>query len=119
MRDGLGNWHRFTFPRLPYDARERGRTDEFSVAINNVDILWQTLAGSHLALQTTSQDAWLPQTMWVLARSDENLWRLVVAIPNWPTDQWFSTQASDDNGEAKPAWSFDTINPNPSPPLGN
>jgi hypothetical protein len=86
------------FPDLPHDERERGRTDEYRFAdLSRFRILSESIDDNTFCIRARSDDAWLPKTVWIIGQTEEGDYTLLAGDGSWPTDQWFSTQASDAN----------------------
>jgi hypothetical protein len=86
---------RLTFPDLPHDERERGRTDQYRFDVLNLNIDMFGLGGNNFCIQTLGSDAWLPASIWVIGRDVTGLQRLLVSLPFWPDNLWFSKDTSE------------------------
>jgi hypothetical protein len=85
------------FPSKPYDLRERGRTDEFRFNINQNEtrIPMDLLGPRNFVVATNGSDKWLPASFWVIGQDVEHKRRLLVGIPRWPSNLWFSRDPSE------------------------
>lgn len=89
-----------SFPDLPHDERERGRTDQyrFDMRREDVEVNMFGLSEGEFALQTNGRDAWLPASIWIIGQDIRGVRSLLVDLPNWPNDLWFSRDSSEGAG---------------------
>lgn len=99
-----------TFPDLPHDERERGRTDEYKFDVEDLDLDMFGLNERNFELIALGDDAWLPATMWVIGQDIRGTRELLASVPIWPTNAWLSTD--DSEGEAVRRLDL------PAPPFG-
>jgi hypothetical protein len=85
----------FGFPDRPHDERERGRTDRYRLNVSSLNMDMFHVRPEILAIRTGSDDAWLPSSIWVIAEDVQGNRQLEVALPNWPSSLWWSTQESE------------------------
>ena len=85
------------FPDLPHDERERGRTDQYRFNIDQsaTPMAMELLQSRNFAIATNGSDAWLPESIWVIGQDVSRGRRLLVGIPSWPSNLWFSTDLSE------------------------
>ena len=91
------------FPVQSHNERERGRTDEYhfdvsKLGLNDIDAL---TASNVISMTIRSGDAWLPSAIWVIGLPSSGGAQLLIGHPFWPARQWFSTETSDAEGQAK------------------
>jgi hypothetical protein len=93
------------FPDLPHDERERGRTDQyrFNIVESDTEISMELLQARNFAIATNGNDAWLPDSIWIIGQDVNEARRLLAGIPRWPSNLWFSTDLS----EGRPRHSLD------------
>jgi hypothetical protein len=48
-----------------------------------------------------STDAWLPSSVWVIGQAEDGELRLLAGVPHWPSNLWFSADASEGKTEYK------------------
>ena len=92
------------FPDLPHDERERGRTDQYEFDLRNWEIDHEDVLPGNVRLTIRGGEggnAWLPQSIWVMGRTVDGQYHLLVARPDWPATAWFSTDHSDVGGTAR------------------
>lgn len=77
---------------LPYDERERGMTDQYLLNVSEYgDFNLNTLK---LGLGILGEDAWLPKSLFVTARTQDGQVHDVVSVPNWSSKKWFDSDKS-------------------------
>lgn len=78
-----------TFPDLPHDERERGRTDQyfFDLSGENVD---SNGPGFQVIMRTLSDDGWLPASIFVIGHTPDGQSVVVGSHPTW-NDGWFDS----------------------------
>ena len=87
---------RFHFPNLPNpDERERARTDEYRFNVESIDANMELVDGNDMAIETLGSDAWLPSTVWVIGEDVAGQRKLLVGIPKWPSNRWWSKDTSE------------------------
>lgn len=87
---------RFRFPDLPNpDEREKARTDEYKFDVSRLNVDMFGIGPHTLAINILSEDKWLPSTIWVIGEDMQGNRELKVAIPDWPSSLWWSTQESE------------------------
>ena len=101
--DAMGKKVTLDFPKLPHNERERGRTDEYRFDLTGLETPFhsETLGPEQIGMRILSGDAWLPGSLWVIGLPFSGSPLLLVGRPGWPSDQWFSTEASDGGGKAE------------------
>jgi len=85
------------FPDLPHDERESGRTDEYEFDVEGLGIDMSGVNHGNICIEILGDDAWLPRSIWVMGEDVEGTRQLLVGLPRWPDDLWFSTDR--DEGE--------------------
>ena len=101
--DAAGKEVQLDFPTLPHNERERGRTDQYRFDLTGLDTQFQseTLGPEQIGVRILSGDAWLPSSVFVVGFPFSGGPMLLVGHINWPSEGWFSTQASDGGGTAE------------------
>jgi hypothetical protein len=83
------------FPDLAKNERERGTTDEYEFDLRNYNIDHRDANPGSIRMTIHGSNAWLPRSIWVIGRTEDDRYHLLVARPNWPSNAWFSTDASE------------------------
>jgi hypothetical protein len=87
---------RFHFPDLPNpDERERARTDEYPFEVGTLNVSMDLVNGNTIAMEILGNDAWLPSSIWVIGEDVDGTRKLLVGIPRWPANRWWSTDTSE------------------------
>lgn len=96
------------FPDLPHDERERGRTDQyrFNIVERETPISMNLLQPRNFVIETTGNDAWLPDSIWIIGEDVNSNRELLVGIPRWPSNLWFSTDPSEGSPQHSLAEAF-------------
>ena len=80
-----------SFPDLPHDEREKNRTDYYEFNVQGKGIEENTKLSIRM---TSSDDAWLPSSIWVIGETENNSLLILAGYPRWPRDKWFDRGAS-------------------------
>jgi len=101
--DASGKENTLDFPTLAHNERERGRTDQYFFDLTGLETQFhsETLGPEQIGIRIRSGDAWLPRSVWVIGFPFSGSPLLLVGHINWPSEGWFSTQASDGGGKAE------------------
>lgn len=92
---------RFRFPDLPNpDERQRARTDEYQFNVEELDAPLNLVDGDNIEIEILGSDAWLPSSIWVIGEDVDGNRKLIVGIPQWPSNRWWSK----DTSEGKPSY---------------
>ncbi len=83
------------FPDLSHNEREKGRTDEYEFDLRNYEFDDEQLMPGEIRLLIHGNNAWLPQSIWIIGKNVEGNFKLIVARPDWPENAWFSTDSSE------------------------
>jgi hypothetical protein len=73
------------FPTFDHDERERGRTDEYVFDVSGEGV---TTESKIRIKMTTTEDGWLPKTMWAIGQTREGTFELLAAHSEW-AEGWF------------------------------
>jgi hypothetical protein len=78
-----------TFPDLPHDEREGGRTDQyfFDLSGENVD---SDAPGFQVIMRILSSDGWLPSSIFVIGHTPDGGNVVLGSHPTW-TEGWFDS----------------------------
>ncbi|MBO3086340.1 hypothetical protein [Cellulomonas fengjieae] len=95
-----GGWLSMPFPDLPHDERERGRTDQYEFVLpSEENFTLGNISGSFVRIRIRGDDAWLPSSVWVIARGPDQgeftQWKLIAHATPWPRGDWFSTDTAE------------------------
>ena len=71
------------FPDLPYDERERGRTDIYEFDVSGDGVNSDDPVFSITMRMTSSEDGWLPQSIFVLGETTTGSTITLGAHPQW------------------------------------
>lgn len=63
--------------------------------MQNLSVDMFGLNDRHFCLEILGDDAWLPDSIWVIGEDVQTNRELLVAVPRWPESPWFSTDASE------------------------
>lgn len=91
---GFNLWlynHRYRFEDLPYDEREPGQNDIYEFDVSDAAVDMDNVRGSRIAMEILGSDAWLPASIWAIGEDVNRSPKLLVHIPRWPRDQYWST----------------------------
>lgn len=77
----------FYDPTHPHNERERNRTDEYHIVLNPP---LDATKVEDIGIHATGKDAWLPRTMWLVAKYDDDKIALLGHFPKWPSNKWLS-----------------------------
>jgi hypothetical protein len=80
-------------PDLPHDERERGRTDEYELDLRDFQFDTDVLQPGDFRFTIRGDDAWLPESIWVIGRTVNGDFELLIARPYWPGTAWFSSDS--------------------------
>ncbi len=89
-------------PGLPHNERERDRTDEYEFDFRGENIDVDDIRPGGIRYTTFGSNAWLPRGFWVIGRTEDDEFHVLVGRPDWPRDGWFSTDRRDADGRAEP-----------------
>jgi hypothetical protein len=77
------------FPSLPHNERERGRTDSYRFDVSDDDIDSNANEFKITMRMVSTQDGWLPESIFVIGITPAGAAVLLGSHPNWPTGKWF------------------------------
>jgi hypothetical protein len=80
------------FPDLPHDERNRGRTDQYEFDLRDEEIDYRDVTPGNIRITSRAEDAWLPESIWVIGQEDDGEFHLLVGRPEWPSNAWFGTR---------------------------
>ena len=78
-----------SFPDLPYDERERGRTDRYFFDLSGEDVD-SDAPDFEIGIRTLSNDGWLPSSIFVIGHTSDSRSVVLGSHPTW-TDGWFDS----------------------------
>ncbi len=83
-----------------WDERETGDTDMYPININDTKVDTRLIRKVELEVTGNgADDAWLPDSIWLIGETVENEYILIAGENAWPENAWFSTEA--DEGQPK------------------
>ena len=71
-----------TFPDLPYDERERGRTDQYFFDLSGENVN-SDAPGFQVIMRTLSDDGWLPSSIFVIGHTPGGGSIVLGSHPTW------------------------------------
>ncbi|WP_157124810.1 hypothetical protein [Nocardia pseudovaccinii] len=81
------------FPNLPYNEREKGRTDKYSFDFSNDPINWTSQTDMRIKMRMiSSNDAWLPKSIFVIGITSLGSTPPAIVLGahlSWPSTDWF------------------------------
>lgn len=83
------------FPNLPHDERERGRTDEYEFDLRDYNVDHLEVDPGDIRITTHGSNAWRARSIWVIGRTADGGYHLLVARPDWPHNAQWSTDFSE------------------------
>ena len=82
-----------SFPNLPSDERERGKTDTYSLNVSSCNLDKSLVTAQSFSIVTLGHNAWLPSNFCVQVTAGGT--QSTIADGSWPTLDWFSTDPND------------------------
>ena len=78
-----------TFPDLPHDEREGGRTDQYFFDLSG-EIVDSDAPGFQVIMRILSSDGWLPSSIFVIGHTPDGGNVVLGSHPTW-TEGWFDS----------------------------
>ncbi|WP_179475801.1 hypothetical protein [Mycolicibacterium vinylchloridicum] len=78
------------FPDLPYNERERGRTDFYRFNVSRKSIYTERSLRIYMTMLNSS-DGWLPESIFLIGETSTGESVVLGSHPDWPSDLWFDT----------------------------
>lgn len=81
---------RLPFPDLPYNERERGRTDFYRFDVSRKGLYTERSLRIRMTM-LNSTDGWLPESLFLIGNTELGESLVLAAYPDWPDNEWFDT----------------------------
>ncbi|TQJ39373.1 hypothetical protein FBY33_1388 [Arthrobacter sp. SLBN-112] len=71
-----------------------GKVQEYKFDVESADVDMDDIDGRNIEMEILGSNAWLPSSIWAIGEDITRDRKLLVHIPDWPTDQFWSTDRS-------------------------